>query len=120
MTPGGFDWARPEPRAYHTPMARVPAATVTRLLAGLLTFAVLLTASPLPLLQAAVAAPVEEEADADAESASSTCPRRATGPGGPPGEPDPSARIAVEHFTPIPDRSTRRSPSAPFAPHPRC
>ncbi len=100
-------------------MARVPAATVVRLLAGLLTFAILLTASPLPLLQAAVAAPVEEEADTDVETASA-CPRRATGPGGPPGEPIPSTRIAADHFTRAPSPALRRTPSAPFAPHPRC
>ena len=55
-------------------MARAPTATVVRLLAGILTCAVLFTASPLPLLQTAVAVPVEEEPDAGAVTAAAATP----------------------------------------------
>jgi len=101
-------------------MACAPAATAVRLLAGLLTFAVLFTATPLPLLQAAVAAPVEEEVDAGVATASSACSRRATGPGGPPGGSARSPRIVTNPVPRLLNRTPQRSPSGPFAPHPRC
>ncbi|MFO0797420.1 MAG: hypothetical protein U0804_08065 [Gemmataceae bacterium] len=103
-------------------MSRVPAASAVRLLAGLLTLAVLLTASPLPRIQAVVAAPVGEEADADLETLSSACPRRAAGAGFP-----PAGLILAHHgharrLAPDSIRSTEpvRTGRGTLRPHPRC
>jgi len=99
---------------------------VARLLAVLLTFAVLFAASPLPLLGAAVtAAPVGEETDTDVESVSSACPRRAAGASGPPFVSHPPARLVPHRTHAGAGRSILVLTSGhvgrgPLGPHPRC
>ncbi|QDU22682.1 hypothetical protein [Urbifossiella limnaea] len=107
-------------------MFRAPAAIAVRLLAGLLTLAVLLTASPLPLIQSAVAAaPVGEEADADVETLSSACPRRAAGAGGPPFAASPPTHVYANRLASGSVRSAARAAAGSpgrgaLRPHPRC
>lgn len=102
------------------------AGGVARLLAVLVTLAVLLATSPLPLIGAVVAAaPVGEETDTDVESVSSACPRRANGASGPPFEAPPPTHAPGARLPAGVTRSSVHFSSAPvgrstFRPHPRC